>query len=146
MQLSILFKWKVVTMISNEEKETIIIDYLHTKYSAKVLIIVGSRAVGDFKPQSDWDILLLCPDEKTIQQSQSVIDNKGVEWSSRYSTRLDIKIKKTKSFLKELRYDLTKLSDDEVTFSKCVYEDYIRSRVQNPLFGESLTKLLGELT
>lgn len=39
-------------------KEKIIVDFLKKKYKAKVLIVVGSRAVGDYKPKSDWDIYL----------------------------------------------------------------------------------------
>jgi predicted nucleotidyltransferase len=45
-------------MDRNKEKLDVIIDYFKTKYKAKVLIVVGSRAVGDFKPRSDWDIYL----------------------------------------------------------------------------------------
>lgn len=33
-----------------------IIEFLKDKYAAEVIIIVGSRAVGDYKPTSDWDI------------------------------------------------------------------------------------------
>lgn len=43
-------------MATNEEKLDIIIEYFKNKYKAKVLIVVGSRAIGDFKPSSDWDI------------------------------------------------------------------------------------------
>ena len=45
-------------MAENEEKLAIIIDHLKSRYEAEVLIVVGSRAVGDFKPRSDWDICL----------------------------------------------------------------------------------------
>jgi predicted nucleotidyltransferase len=45
-------------MVPNEEKLRIIVEYFKTKYKAKVLIVVGSRAVGDFKPSSDWDIYM----------------------------------------------------------------------------------------
>jgi predicted nucleotidyltransferase len=41
-----------------EEKLDVIIEFLKSRYQAKVLIVVGSRAVGDFKPKSDWDIYL----------------------------------------------------------------------------------------
>ncbi|MGC9779529.1 MAG: hypothetical protein HZR80_09840 [Candidatus Heimdallarchaeota archaeon] len=43
-------------MTNNEEKLAVIIDYFKNKYKAEVLIIVGSRAVGDYKPRSDWDV------------------------------------------------------------------------------------------
>lgn len=39
-------------------KEEIIKNFLQEKHNAEVLIIVGSRAVGDYKPNSDWDIYL----------------------------------------------------------------------------------------
>ncbi len=40
------------------KKEKIIIEFLRKRYQAKVIIIVGSRVVGDFKPNSDWDIYI----------------------------------------------------------------------------------------
>ena len=40
------------------KKEEKIIEFLKKRYNAKVLILVGSRAVGDFKQKSDWDIYL----------------------------------------------------------------------------------------
>ena len=45
-------------MITNEEKLAAIINHYKIRYKAEVLIIVGSRAVGDYKPRSDWDIYL----------------------------------------------------------------------------------------
>ncbi|MGC9779536.1 MAG: nucleotidyltransferase domain-containing protein [Candidatus Heimdallarchaeota archaeon] len=45
-------------MDENDEKLAAIIDHYKNRYKAEVLIIVGSRAVGDFKPLSDWDIYL----------------------------------------------------------------------------------------
>ncbi|NHJ06291.1 MAG: nucleotidyltransferase domain-containing protein [Candidatus Heimdallarchaeota archaeon] len=56
-------------MTSTQEKENTIKEYLATKYNAKVLIIVGSRAVGDFKPQSDWDIYMFTDVEDTHNES-----------------------------------------------------------------------------
>jgi len=35
-----------------------IISFLKKRYQAEVVIIVGSRAVGDYKPGSDWDIYM----------------------------------------------------------------------------------------
>ncbi|MFC1697903.1 nucleotidyltransferase domain-containing protein, partial [Nanoarchaeota archaeon] len=35
-----------------------IVEFLKKRYNAKVIILVGSRAVGDFKAKSDWDIYL----------------------------------------------------------------------------------------
>ena len=45
-------------MVKQEEKLDTIIEFLKNRYKAKVLIVVGSRAVGDYKPKSDWDIYL----------------------------------------------------------------------------------------
>ncbi|MHA1186477.1 MAG: hypothetical protein ACTSXA_13380 [Candidatus Heimdallarchaeota archaeon] len=45
-------------MATNEEKLATIIDHYKNRYKADVLIVVGSRAVGDYKPKSDWDIYL----------------------------------------------------------------------------------------
>ncbi|NPE09901.1 MAG: nucleotidyltransferase domain-containing protein [Asgard group archaeon] len=45
-------------MADNEEKLAIIIEHLKSRYKAEVLIVVGSRVVGDYKPRSDWDIYL----------------------------------------------------------------------------------------
>ena len=38
------------------DKEEKVIEFLIKEYDAKAIIFVGSRAVGDFKPNSDWDI------------------------------------------------------------------------------------------
>lgn len=95
----------------------------------------GSVARGTATEQSDWDILLLCPDKKTIQKAQAVIDDKGVEWSVQYSTHLDIQARETQKFRQQFRSGRS--------FAKNVYEDYIHSKVPNPLFGESLTIILG---
>ena len=46
-----------------EEKLVAIINHYKNRYKAKVLIIVGSRAVGDFKPNSDWDIYLFTDED-----------------------------------------------------------------------------------
>ncbi len=61
---------KVVNdMSNNEEKLAIIIDYFKSKYKAEVLIIVGSRAVGDYKPRSDWDIYLFTDVDEHLDES-----------------------------------------------------------------------------
>ena len=45
-------------MVEHERKLAVIIDHYKNRYKAKVLIVVGSRAVGDFKPNSDWNLYL----------------------------------------------------------------------------------------
>ena len=39
-------------------KKQAIIKFLKKRYSAEVIIFVGSRAVGDYKKNSDWDVYL----------------------------------------------------------------------------------------
>lgn len=41
-----------------KQKQAAIVEFLKDRYKAKTLILVGSRAVGDYKPNSDWDIYL----------------------------------------------------------------------------------------
>jgi len=55
-------------MIKKEDKLDVIIEFLKNRYNAKVLIVVGSRAVGDFKPKSDWDIYLFT-DKKLLKET-----------------------------------------------------------------------------
>ena len=38
------------------KKEKEIIKFLKKRYNAKAIVITGSRAYGDYKPNSDWDI------------------------------------------------------------------------------------------
>jgi len=35
-----------------------VVQFLKNRYKPKAIILVGSRAVGDFKPKSDWDIYI----------------------------------------------------------------------------------------
>jgi len=39
-----------------DKKEQKVVDFLRKEYNAKAIIFVGSRAIGDFKENSDWDI------------------------------------------------------------------------------------------
>ena len=51
-----------------------IIEFLKKAYEAEVIIIVGSRAVGDYKLTSDWDIYLFSnkkPFDKSPQEFKS---------------------------------------------------------------------------
>ena len=41
-----------------ENKLTKIIQYLKKEFGAKAIILCGSRAVGDFGPESDWDMFV----------------------------------------------------------------------------------------
>lgn len=56
-------------MVESEEKLTVIIDHYKNRYKAKVLIIVGSRVVGDFKHNSDWDIYLFTDEDPYPNES-----------------------------------------------------------------------------
>ena len=40
------------------EKLNVIVEFLKKRYDAKVIIIIGSRVVGDYNPHSDWDIYI----------------------------------------------------------------------------------------
>lgn len=95
----------------------------------------GSVAKGTAHAQSDWDILLLCRDEKTVKESLEILYQRSPLWATKYSTRLDIQAMTTESFRKKFR--------SGNAFAKNVHEDYIHSKVSNPLFGESLILLLG---
>ncbi len=55
-------------MAKKDEKLDAIIKFLKSRYQAKVIIIVGSRAIDDFKPKSDWDIYLFT-DEKYAKET-----------------------------------------------------------------------------
>jgi predicted nucleotidyltransferase len=79
-------------MVSNEDKLRVINDYFKTKYKAKVLIVVGSRAIGDFKPNSDWDIYMFTDVEdehnetfeEFIEAYPSILKNDDIDlyWNS----------------------------------------------------------------
>lgn len=80
-------------MVDNDEKLAIIIDYFKSRYLAKVIIVVGSRAVGDFKPNSDWDLYLFTdeddpyPDEsfqEAIEAFPESLKNEDIDqyWNS----------------------------------------------------------------
>lgn len=95
----------------------------------------GSVARGSADAQSDWDILLLCRNEKTVKKSLEILYKNSPFWAKKYSTRLDIQTMTTKAFCKKFH--------SNHPFAKNVYQDYIHSKVPNPLFGESLILLLG---
>jgi len=63
-------------MIKKElaEKVEAIVEVLKERYDAEVVIIVGSRAVGDYKETSDWDIYIFSnkkPFDKSPQEFKS---------------------------------------------------------------------------
>ncbi len=41
--------------------------FLKNNFEAKVVILCGSRYVGDFTPQSDWDLIVLFTKSPVIQ-------------------------------------------------------------------------------
>lgn len=95
----------------------------------------GSIARGEATSQSDWDILILCPHPTITEKIHQQLLNKIPEWSVQFSSRLDIQVMTTKVFQ-------TKFLQGN-SFARNVYEDYSHSQIDNPLFGESLTILLG---
>jgi predicted nucleotidyltransferase len=57
-----------------KDKIKAVIEFLKKRYGAEVIIIVGSRAVGDHKKTSDWDIYIFSnkkPFKKTPQEFRS---------------------------------------------------------------------------
>ncbi|MBT3298029.1 nucleotidyltransferase domain-containing protein [archaeon] len=61
-------------MVKKDEKLNLIVEFLKDRYKAKVLIVVGSRAVGDYKPNSDWDIYLFT-DKKLLKETPNQFYN-----------------------------------------------------------------------
>jgi predicted nucleotidyltransferase len=51
------------------EKGKRIVNYLKEAYDAQAIVFLGSRAVGDYGPQSDWDILILTDKKKLKDES-----------------------------------------------------------------------------
>lgn len=103
-------------------------------YEIDSAVLFGTVARGVATHQSDWDVLLLCPSSKTTKQIMQELPDKISEWATKFSSNIDIKTMTTDAFKKKF------LSGD--TFVHNIYQDFINSRVQNPLFGQSLTELL----
>ncbi|MHA1829184.1 MAG: nucleotidyltransferase domain-containing protein [Candidatus Heimdallarchaeaceae archaeon] len=59
-------------------KEEKVIEYLKKEYDAEAIVFLGSRAVGDFKPRSDWDVLLLT-DKKNIKDERYTKGKYGLQ-------------------------------------------------------------------
>ena len=45
-------------------KEKEVVKFLRERYNPKSIIFVGSRAVGDYKKGSDWDVYVFCKKKK----------------------------------------------------------------------------------
>jgi len=52
-----------------------IINFLKKRYKAEIIIIVGSRVVGDYKPNSDWDIYIFTRKKILKETVQEVYDS-----------------------------------------------------------------------
>ncbi|MBI2067549.1 MAG: nucleotidyltransferase domain-containing protein [Deltaproteobacteria bacterium] len=98
-------------------------------------LIYGSVARGEATQGSDWDILLLCSNPKKVQEIDKTLPKYLIEWSLLFSTPLDIKTMTTAEYKKKFK------SDDKL--AKKIYDDFLVSRIPNPLFGKSLTEILG---
>ena len=117
-------------MPNNEEKLNAIINHFKNRYKAEVLIIVGSRAVGDFKPNSDWDIYMFTdadpyPDE-TFQEA----------------------IEAYPEMLKDEDIDLYWNTMDESTYTQKLWRDLRNSKVildTKDGYGQKLRKKALEL-
>lgn len=111
-------------MVKKEEKLDVIIEFLKNRYKAKVLIIVGSRAVGDFKPKSDWDIYLFT-DKKLPKETPSQFYNDLPE------------------AIKDEDLDIYKNSMDPKSYSAKLWRDLRNSKVildNKERFGKKLRK------
>ena len=60
------------------EKEKQVVEYLKDSYKAEAILFVGSRAVGDFKPNSDWDIWVFT-NIKNSKQDKKIREKYGLE-------------------------------------------------------------------
>lgn len=104
--------------------------------SVEAAVLYGSLTRGTAEPQSDWDILLLCTNGKDKEVIGEVLSLKTIEWAKEFSNAFDIKVLTTKEFKNRfLRGD---------AFVRNIYNDYIHSKIKNPLFGKSLLEIMGE--
>lgn len=112
--------------------------FLEKKLPRKVetAVLYGSIARGEAGPDSDWDILLLCSSAKVAKKMNNELPDKTTGWDLYFSSPLDIKVMTTAEFRKKFK------AGDR--FARNIYQDYLDSRVSNPLFGKSLTELLGK--
>jgi len=69
----ILRRYLVKNKMNYKKKEEKVVEYIKKEYRAEAIIFVGSRAVGDFKPNSDWDIWIIT-DNKNMKDER---DTKG---------------------------------------------------------------------
>lgn len=106
-----------------EQKKKFIVDFLTRKYKAKVIILVGSRAVGDHKPNSDWDIYVFSDKECPKETPQEFYNSLPKE-------------------LKNEHLDVYQNSTDTKTYSDKLYRDLRNSEIllDSNNFGEKLRK------
>jgi predicted nucleotidyltransferase len=97
-------------------------------------ILYGSVARGSATHQSDWDVLLVCPDDETAKKILTTLPKVVIELTALFSSNIDIKVMTTESLQNKF------ISGESLALN--IYEDFINSKVQNPLFGNSLTELL----
>lgn len=62
--------------LNKDEKN--VVDFLKKEYNAKAIIFVGSRATGDFKKNSDWDIWVFT-NKKNTRLSYKMKEKYGME-------------------------------------------------------------------
>lgn len=111
---------------------------LQKAFSQKIISAIwyGSLARGTADLQSDWDILLLCSNLSNKKKISEKLIDKTIEWSKLFSSHLDIKV----MTVEEFRNKFLKGN----SFVHNVYRDCLNSQMPNPIFGESLTILLGK--
>lgn len=97
-------------MKTNNEKVNAIIEFLKKRYEAEVIIIVGSRAIGDYKKGSDWDIYIFSkkkPFDESPEELKSWLPEK----------------------IKEEDLDIYVNNFDKKTYSEKLYRDLRNSRI-----------------
>lgn len=105
-------------------------------FPMEAALIYGSLARGTAGSHSDWDILLLCKNKNDKEKIRDILPSKAMEWAKEFSNPFDIKVLTTGEFKNRFRRG--------DTFARNVYEDYIHSKIKNPLFGKSLIEIMGE--
>lgn len=103
-------------------------------YKVDSAILFGSVTRGRATHESDWDLLLLCDRENIVKKLLEELPLRKTEWGNPFSCNLDIQVMTIRDFKK-------KFSSGDA-FAQNVYQDYVKSQIQNPLFGKSLLEIL----
>jgi len=71
----------MLKVLSKTEIKKIILEILYSmKISIKDIILFGSRARGDYKKNSDWDILIIVKNKISIYKKREIAQNIRKKW------------------------------------------------------------------